>query len=133
MNFIKTFLSCGFLFLLSLFSYSQEQESVKSFSGHSDFVNSVSFSPEGKFIVSGSDDKTIKLGDDDKEFLQLSYSKEIKKDMAASPIFAPKGEFETSAEYAERQEKEEPFLDELYEKYETIRISTKNCRAKPNP
>ena len=29
--------------------------------GHSDFVTSVSFSPDGKFIASGSWDKTIKI------------------------------------------------------------------------
>jgi WD40 repeat protein len=31
--------------------------------GHSDIVNSVSFSPDGKRIVSGSDDDTLKVWD----------------------------------------------------------------------
>ena len=31
--------------------------------GHSDAVTSVSFSPDGKRIVSGSDDKTVKVWD----------------------------------------------------------------------
>jgi len=31
--------------------------------GHTDSVNSVAFSPDGTRIVSGSDDKTIRVGD----------------------------------------------------------------------
>ena len=36
---------------------------VEKQSAHSDYVNSVAFSPDGKSIVSGSHDKTIKVWD----------------------------------------------------------------------
>jgi WD40 repeat protein len=34
---------------------------LQSFSGHTNWVNSVTFSPDGRFALSGSDDKTLKL------------------------------------------------------------------------
>ncbi|MEE1020396.1 MAG: WD40 repeat domain-containing protein [Bacteroidales bacterium] len=33
----------------------------KTLNGHSSFVNSVAYSPDGKKIVSGSQDKTVKI------------------------------------------------------------------------
>ncbi len=57
-------------FLLSFFSL-QAQEPVKILRGHLDDVNSVAISSDGKYIVSGSDDKTIKLW-------EISSGREIK-------------------------------------------------------
>ena len=36
---------------------------ILTLKGHTDFVNSVSFSPDGERIVSGSNDKTVKIWD----------------------------------------------------------------------
>jgi serine/threonine protein kinase len=41
----------------------EQSEFLKTLSGHRDRVNSVAFSPDGKTIVSGSNDETIKLWD----------------------------------------------------------------------
>ena len=47
---------------LACFSGTSELKATKE-SAHSDYVRSVAFSPDGSKIVSGSDDKTIKVWD----------------------------------------------------------------------
>jgi WD40 repeat protein len=39
----------------------ESQKEVTTLQGHSKFVNSVAFSPDGKYLVSGSKDSTVKL------------------------------------------------------------------------
>ncbi|MCL2480577.1 MAG: WD40 repeat domain-containing protein [Spirochaetaceae bacterium] len=41
----------------------KERQEIKTFTGHRDSVTSVAFSPDGKQIISGSNDRTIKLWD----------------------------------------------------------------------
>ena len=34
---------------------------IRTFEGHSDDVNSIDFSPDGKYVLSGSEDNTLRL------------------------------------------------------------------------
>ncbi len=63
----------------------------KTFKGHSDDVNSVSFSNDGKFIASGSKDKTVKIWD----FSTEKLLKEFKghSDSVSSVSFSNDGKF----------------------------------------
>ena len=69
----------------------QERKKVFTLSGHSNTVLSVCFSPDGKFIASGSRDKTIKLWNlqEQKEVFILSGHSEL----VSSVCFSPDGKF----------------------------------------
>jgi WD40 repeat protein len=66
---------------------------VRTFKGHSDWVRSVCFSPEGTFILSGSSDHTLKIWDREtgvciKTIPLLWIPLEIKADPTRPGIFA---------------------------------------------
>jgi len=68
-----------------------KKEEVKTFSGHSSWVQSVAFSPDGKFLASGSYDNTIKIWNinTDEEIRTLTgHGKGIN-----SVAFSPDGKF----------------------------------------
>jgi hypothetical protein len=51
------------LLLLSQLTYAQQDESIKTFRGHSALVSSLAYSPDGKIAISGSFDNTLRLWD----------------------------------------------------------------------
>ena len=59
---MKTFLIS---FLLSFYAENfiskTHKKRLKTLEGHSDWVNSVAYSPDGTKIISGSDDTTVKM------------------------------------------------------------------------
>jgi len=67
---------------------------VRTFKGHTDHVNSVAFSPDGKYILSGSRDKTLKLW-------EVSSGREVRtfdghKSHVSSVAFSVDGEYAIS-------------------------------------
>ncbi|MHA1898599.1 MAG: WD40 repeat domain-containing protein, partial [Promethearchaeota archaeon] len=46
---------------------------VNTLMGHSDYVRSVCYSPDGKYIASGSDDNTIKVWDIEENKVVVSF------------------------------------------------------------
>jgi WD domain, G-beta repeat len=66
---------------------SETWECVRSFSGHDDNVTCVAFSSDGEFIISSSDDKTVKLWDvrEGRELWRYEGHKDIVHFVAFSP------------------------------------------------
>lgn len=86
------------VFLLYPFSEINGQTPVlKTILGHSGTVNSITISPSGKYFVSGSDDKTVKLWDTKTgmEIRTLSGHKNV----VTSVSFSPKGNYIVSGSW----------------------------------
>jgi TIR domain/WD domain, G-beta repeat len=69
----------------------------RSFTGHTSMVNSVAFSPDGRFALSGSHDKTLKLWD-------VGTAKELRSftghgSVVTSVAFSPDGRFALSGSH----------------------------------
>jgi len=94
------------------------------FTGHKSIINCVQFSPDGKYIVSASDDNTLKLWDYynllEENLSKNSNTIKTSNEIELVDLFASKDEFETLAEYEERINKAELFTLEMYEKYRQI-------------
>ena len=72
-------------------------EELRSFSGHTGWITSVAFSPDGRFVISGSYDKTIKLW-------EVATGKELRSfsghtATVPSIAFSPDGLFVLSGSY----------------------------------
>ena len=59
-NITRTIFLVALLALMQIATFAQKAELVVQ-TGHSDFIKSITFSPDGKYIASGGADNTIKL------------------------------------------------------------------------
>ncbi len=76
-----------------------EQDEVTTLGSHRDIVNSIAFSPDGKYLVSGSDDYTMKLWDvSGKRYLStLSHITDRFRSQIKAVAFSPNGQKIVSA------------------------------------
>ncbi len=84
------YLLSSFLFSLQVVAYEIVTEPVKIFQ-NDEGVNSVAFSPDGQYVLSGSDDNTIKLWDVNTGEVIRSF--EGHTDDVESAVFSPDGQY----------------------------------------
>ena len=83
-------ISITFALLLPTFAQTKQKPRLVVQTGHTESVNSVAFSPDGKTIASGSSDNTIKLWN--AETGQQLNTLKGHTDLVESVAFSPDGE-----------------------------------------
>jgi len=78
----------------SILEINTEKRVNLSFTGHTNTVNSVSFSPDGKTLASGSEDKTVKIWNLENKNFQISNENEANEINEVS--FSPNGQLVAS-------------------------------------
>lgn len=72
----------------SIHIWDLKEKIVHTLEGHNDIIRSVVFSPNGKYLLSASVDKTAKLWDVESEVLLLTLEQ---RDIVNSAVFSPNG------------------------------------------
>ncbi len=91
---------------------------IYTFIDHENVVNVADFSHDGKFIVTGSGDGKVRVWEvSPRFFAEYYYWDELKQDMDASPLFAPREKAEKKSDYNARLEKADEYKKELYQQY----------------
>lgn len=93
--------------------------SIHKFKGHSVPATTLEFTPDGKNIISAGNDKVLKSWDIVNLVVYTYYARQIKQDLTKLNYNAPKGEFETKAQYQARLSKSDDKKKDLYKKYRT--------------